>query len=256
MRLKPSLRLLIITPITITISLLLGPTSYTQQANQSRLETATRRSQNAAKTIKVITGMPEDETIPTELFKRARAIGVFPDVVRMNLLFSQGMKGYGVICSRQPEGWSLPSYYAFGSTQLNLKLASFKSFDLVVFFMNENTINWFQAGRLQLKGIKAGVAGPVGKWTRAVEHEISGVNIIIYALIDGKLKGMNVEADFWDDAVINPDNNINKAIYGIKGREVLQGTAPKLSPGTSAVTAFRDILNEKYSVSGTHPLIL
>ena len=227
---KPSLKFLTISLLTIMLSLFSEQISSSKKTNQSRLETAARRSQNAAKTIKGITDMADVETIPVELFNQAHAIGVFPDVVKMNLLFSQGMKGYGVICSRHPTGWSLPSYYAFASTELNLKIASFKSFDLIVLFMNKDTIKWFQGGRLELKGIKAGVAGPVGKLTREIENEIRLANIIIYALIDGKLKGMKVEADFLDGAAINPDNNINKAVYGIKGREVLQGTAPKLTP--------------------------
>lgn len=243
------LKCLAISLIAVILSLFLEQTSYSQNANQSRFATAVRRSENAAKTIKVITGMPEDETIPKELLQQARAIGVFPDVVKMNLLFSQGMKGYGVICSRQSQGWSLPAYYAFGRSEINLKLASFKSFDLIVLFMNENTVNWFQEGRLELKGVRAGVAGPVGNPTRDGGRGARGFNVIIYTLIDGKLKGMDVESDFFDAAMLNPDNNINKVVYGMKGREVLQGKAPTLPQGASEVAAFRDILNEQFAQS-------
>ena len=58
-----------------------------------------------------------------------------------------------------------------------------------------------------------------------------------------------MEGDFLKDAIINPDNNINKAVYGIKGREVLQGKASNLSAATDGITAFRDILNEKFPAS-------
>ena len=242
------LKCLAISLTAVILSLFPEQASHSQKAGQARFVTAVRRSENAAKTIKIITGMSEDETIPQELLRQARAIGVFPDVVKMNLLFSQGMKGYGVICSRQPQGWSLPAYYAFGSSEINLKMASFKSFDLIVLFMNENTVNWFQEGRLELKGIRAGVAGPVGKLA-GEGRAIRGFNVIIYTLIDGKLKGMDVESDFFDAAVINPDNNINKAVYGMKGREVLQGKAPTLPQGAAEVAAFRDILNERFADS-------
>jgi lipid-binding SYLF domain-containing protein len=244
LKLKPFLALTIISLILIIVSAVPKIASA-----QSRLETAKRRSQNAAKTIEVITGMSEDETIPAELLKSAYAIGVFPDVVMMNLLFSKGMKGYGVICSRQAAGWSLPAYYAFGSTQMTWKVARFKSFDLVVLFMNKDTVNWFQEGRLQLKDLRAGVGGPIGKLTPHASRDISGTYVIMYTLIDGKLKGMNVEADLLDEAVINPDNNINKAVYGMKGREVLTGTTPKSLPPAPGVTAFQEILNQKFPVS-------
>jgi lipid-binding SYLF domain-containing protein len=247
MNLKPSHKFLTISLIAFTLALTLEHTVYGQA--RTTLTTAIRRSQNAAKTIKVVTGMPEDETIPAELFKRAYAIGVFPDVVKSSLLFSQGMKGYGVISNRGAESWTLPAYYGYGTSQIRLNLPNFKSFDLIVLFMKKDAAQWFQGGRLQLKGLKAGVAGPVGKWTKEVDLETSGVSIIMYALVDGKLKGMNVEADFLDDAVLNPDNNINKAIYGMKGREVLLGKAPNTRPASPEITAFPDTLNEKFPAS-------
>jgi lipid-binding SYLF domain-containing protein len=245
---KPSQTFIIVSLITVVLSLFPGQTLRNVKANQSRLETAARRSQNAAKTIKVITGMPEDETIPKELFNRAHAVGVFPDVAKLNVLFSQGMKGYGVICSRQPKGWSLPSYYRFGSSTFSLKIAGGKSFDLVILFMHKDTVSWFQEGRLFFKDQKAGVAGPVGKLTPHMDREMSGAGVIIYTLVDGKLKGMNVESEFLEDALLDPDNNINKAVYGMKGREVLQGKPPKSLPTTPDLTAFRDTLNEKFRV--------
>jgi lipid-binding SYLF domain-containing protein len=246
MTLKFTLRSVIAVSV-IGAFLFAAQASYAQAAKPPLLETASRRSQNAAKTIKVITAMPEDEALPAELWKRAKAIGVFPDVVKMSLMFSQAMKAYGVICSRQPEGWSLPAYYGFGSSEMNLKIASFKSFDLVILFMNENTVKWFQKGALEFKGIRSGVAGPIGKLTREAENELQGANIILYALVDGKLRGINLESNSWTIvAGVNPDNNINKAVYGIKGREVLEGKAPKTTSNVSDVTAFRDILNEKF----------
>jgi hypothetical protein len=81
-----------------------------------------------------------------------------------------------------------------------------------------------------------------------MDREMSGAGVIIYTLVDGKLKGMNVESEFLEDALLDPDNNINKAVYGMKGREVLQGKPPKSLPTTPDLTAFRDTLNEKFRV--------
>ncbi|HKR00057.1 MAG TPA: lipid-binding SYLF domain-containing protein [Pyrinomonadaceae bacterium] len=229
----------------ILISFFPAQASY----GQTNLDTAVRRSQNSAKTIKLITELPEDESIPKEFFQRAQAIAVFPDVVRLNMLFSQGMKGYGVVCSRLSDGWSLPSYYRFGSSHFSLKIAGAKSFDLVILFMSKSTPDWFQEGRFLFKDLRAGVAGPVGKLTRQADLDMSGVGVIMYMLVDGKLKGMDIDSDFLDGAYIDPDNNINKPIYGVKGREVLQGKDVKAPPTTPSLTAFRDILTEKFPVS-------
>jgi lipid-binding SYLF domain-containing protein len=249
MSLKPTRIFTIISLIAVLLSLSFAQTSYGHRTAQTPLQTATRRSQNAAKTIRVVTGMNEDETIPAELFKRAYAIGVFPDVVRTTLLFSQGMKGYGVISSRQPTGWSLPAFYGHGSSKVGLKKPGFKSFDLIILFMKKDVVDWFQGGRLEFEDLKVGVAGPVGKWTKEAEFAMSGIGIIMYALVDGKLKGMDMEEDFMSGAVLNPDNNINKFVYGMKGREVLKGKEPKVRPASPDLTAFQDILNEKFPVS-------
>nr|AIA13558.1 Family of unknown function (DUF500) [uncultured bacterium] len=246
MKLNSSLKVLSTSLIALLLSLVPGQTSY----GRANLQTAVRRSQNSAKTIKVVTELPEDESIPKEFFERAQAIAVFPDVAKLNLLFSQGMKGYGVVSIRQTEGWSLPSYYRFGSSHFTAKIAGAKSFDLVILFMKKDTLDWFQEGRFLFKGLRAGVAGPVGKLTRQADLDMSGIGVIMYMLVDGKLKGMNIDSDLLDGAYIDPDNNINNAVYGIKGREVLQGKAPKSSPATvPGFTAFRDILNEKFPAS-------
>jgi len=211
---------------------------------QNRTETAVRRSQNAAKTIQVITILPEEEAIPAELLKAALAIGVFPDVTKMGLLFSQSMSGYGVISRKTENGWTLPAYYSFGSAQFDLSF-SFKSFDLIVLFIDDETVSAFQSGRIELKGLRAGVAGPIGKMTREKENSIRMASIIVYALVDGKLKGISVESDFLDGAVINPDNNVNNSVYGVKGRDILKGIAPKSTvPG--GINSFSEILKQKF----------
>ena len=210
---------------------------------QSRVETATRRSQKAARTIDVITALRAEEAIPPELLKRARAIGVFPDVVKMSMIVSEGMKGYGAICNKLETSWSLPAYYSFASSQFNISL-SFKSFDLVVLFVDEEAVKAFQSGRVDLKGLLAGVPGPIGQMTREKENSIRIASVIVYAYLDGKLKGLTVESDLFDGAVINPDNNINNSVYGIKGREIFRGVVPKTTLPIG-IDAFSETLNKK-----------
>lgn len=55
---------------------------------------------------------------------------------------------------------------------------------------------------------------------------MQGAGIIIYALSDGKLFGIEVEDDSSTQSGINSDNNVNKAVYGIKARDVLSGKPP------------------------------
>lgn len=245
MNLKPSRKALIFSLIIVMLSLFMGETSY----GQTNLEAAVRRSKNSAKTIEVVTAMPEDQTIPIELLKRAHAIAVFPDVVKTSMLFSKGMKGYGAVSIRGDEGWSLPAFYRYGRAAFTLTAANFKSFDLIILFMNKDVRDWFKEGRFEFKNFRAGVGGPVGKLTRQADLDMSGVGVIMYMLEDGKLKGMSVDSEFFDGSYIDPDNNINNPIYKMKGREVLEGKAAKSAPNAPGLTAFTDILNEKFPVS-------
>ena len=68
--------------------------------------------------------------------------------------------------------------------------------------------------------------------------------VIIYALSGGKLRGMEAEDESLSGSLINSDNNINKAVYGVKAREVLAGKAtawPAISP---ALNGFQSALTK------------
>ncbi len=211
----------------------------------SETETAIRRSKNAAKTIQLLSSLPSSEGISPDLFRRAYAVAVIPDVAEISLIFQSSLKGYGVISSRIDTGWTRPAYYGFGGTKYKWKVGG-KSFDVAMLFMNENAVSWFDKGLVKLKGIRTGVAGPIGDLTQDAKKKISGANVLIYAFVDGKLKGFGLDSDAVISVVLNPDNNINKALYGIKGREILNGKEPKISDVPSEVNAYKDILTEKF----------
>ncbi|MGH9908856.1 MAG: hypothetical protein ACRD8U_25130 [Pyrinomonadaceae bacterium] len=90
--------------------------------------------------------------------------------------------------------------------------------------------------------VKLVFAGPVGELTREKENEIRAASLIAYVAQGGELRGIKAESDFFDEAAINPDNNINKAIYGIKGREVLAGKEPKWPSVLPLVADFQNTL--------------
>lgn len=50
---------------------------------------------------------------------------------------------------------------------------------------------------------------------------------------------------------LNPDNNINKPLYGMKGREVLAKKAVDTSSLPSGLTAYQNALNKHYRLPPT-----
>ena len=106
-------------------------------------------------------------------------------------------------------------------------------------------MNWFSKGRVYLKDQKKVIAGPVGTMTDAQNQESAGANIYGYVYSESKLVGTNFGTTF-KQFLLNPDNNINKPLYGIKGREVLAGK--KIDPATfsAGIPAFQEALRKYY----------
>jgi len=220
-----------------------------QKIDKSKLDKAAQRSDYAAEVLTTTLNLRGD-TIPLELLTKAKAVGVFPDFDRISFVMPKTRLSYGVISSRLQNGWSSPAYYGFGFIELeNLRAKGSKKPDMIVLFMNDNAVERFQKGRVVLKDEMAGVAGPVGGLTPKIKDEISAANVIVYTIIDGKVSGLTVNAKSSEGGIINPDNNINEAIYGSKAQDVLSGKASINSSVLDSVSgysnALTNLLNQK-----------
>lgn len=127
-----------------------------------------------------------------------------------------------LLASEVSNGWSLPAFYGFTGGGYTGRFISIKEMAVVLLFMNKESMSWFEKGGVQLKDKKKAVAGPVGSVTDGQRKELAGAGILSYVYSDSKLKGNNFGTTF-KNFLLNPDNNINKPIYGMKGREVLAG---------------------------------
>jgi lipid-binding SYLF domain-containing protein len=212
-----------------------------QKIDKSKLDNAAQRSRTAGRVLTAVVNHPGD-TIPRELIDRTRAVGVFPELDRMSFLMPKSRLAYGVICSRLPGGWSPPAYYGFGAPKLDLMWKGDKKPDIIILFMSDKAMEEFQKGNFRFKDEMVGFAGPVGELTREKESSIRAANVIIYALVDGRVEGLRVDADVLGGGAANPDNNLNNAIYGLKGREVLSGKAPLWPSVLPSVSEYQNVL--------------
>jgi lipid-binding SYLF domain-containing protein len=214
-----------------------------QSKSAEELKKATQRSESAANILTGILNVP-DKGIPKELIERAEAIAVFPHVVKAKFVLQQWTIGYGLISRRSPRGWSLPAYYRFTGGGIELNIAGGESADIVLLFMNDETVNLFQKGRLELKGNIKAVSGPVGEVTTDRKEEMAKSNIIAYVRSKGELRGISIKSDLLNGFILNPDNNINKAIYGVKGRDILAGRPMAVQSPPQSVDTFTQFLNK------------
>lgn len=220
----------------VAVVCLLSGAALAQKIDKAKLDTAARRSGKATKILTDLSALPPGETIPRELLEKARAVAVFPDVDRVNILFLKAMKGYGLMSRRVPGGWSTPAFYGFAVMDRGWTLVKPAGAGIIMLFMDEDTLKKFQKDHVELEA----AAGPVGEVT--ADKERHGAGIIIYALSDGKLRGIEVDDDDTTQSGINSDNNINKAVYGMKAREVLWGKTPVVTEVPPAITEFQNAL--------------
>jgi lipid-binding SYLF domain-containing protein len=222
----------------VAVACLWSGTALAQKVDKAKLDVAARRSGKAAKVLNEMSSLPPGETIPRELIEKARAIAVFPDTDKVNLLFQKMMKGYGVMSKRVPGGWTTPAFYVFAVVDRGWTRVKSDDPGIIMLFMDDGILQSFEKDHIKFSG----EAGPVGELTAEKGDKIRGASILIYAVSGGKVRGVEVDDDATTQTGINSDNNVNKAVYGLKAREVLSGKAPVGVPVPEAITEFQNVL--------------
>ena len=90
--------------------------------------------------------------------------------------------------------------------------------DLVLLFMNDSALRGLLEDKLEVGGEASAAAGPVGRAAAASTNLTLDAGILSYSRSKGLFAGLEIKG-----AVINPDNNLNEALYGYKARDVLTG---------------------------------
>jgi lipid-binding SYLF domain-containing protein len=233
---------LIITICGLIIMLLFTPASA-----QKKFSHAVERSEDAGRIIASLALLP-DTGFPQELIGKAEAVAVFPRIKKQAALFMQVTQGYGVICLRIENGWTLPAFYQFSGGGFGNPFAENETFSIVLLFMTKDAVIAFEKGGVPLKGAKKALAGPVGAITDEQRKELEGAHILAYTYFNGKLKGVTFEKTFAKNFLLNPDNNINKPLYNMKGREVLAGKKVDTASLPSGISAYQEALQKYYGV--------
>lgn len=204
---------------------------------------AIERSGAAAKIVASL-ALVSELGLPRELVDKAAAVGVFPKVTKDTAMFSVLTQGYGVICSRQDGKWTMPAYYQFtgGGYGNPFTLRNYEQSSVIFFFMTKDAVAAFEKGGVRLKGDKNALAGPLGTISDEQRKDLAEANILAYAFVSGDLKGTTFKKSFWKSFLLNPDNNINGPLYGMKGREVLAGKKTDAATLPAGITAYQEAL--------------
>lgn len=227
----------------ISPALFVLPASAQKPASE-KFKHAIERSEDAARIISLLAIVP-DSGFPNELIDKAVAVGVFPKVTRETAFVTHVSLGYGVIGARLNNEWSLPAFYQFSGDGYGRPFVRNETSGVILLFMTKEALSWFEKGRVPLKNEKKALAGPVGKITDEQRKELEGAQILAYAYYNGKLVGAAFGQSFWKGFLLNPDNNINTPLYGLKGREVIAGKKIVSASLPAGISAFQEAL-QKY----------
>ena len=200
---------------TLCMMLLSGIASA-QSKQAKKITEATERSRRAAKVFTEIMAAP-DKAIPHDLLDKAEAVAVFPNVIKAGFIVG-GRGGSGVISRRVKGGWSAPAFFKLGGASVGLQIGA-SSTDFVLLFMNEDALKGLLEDKLELGGEGSVAAGPVGRAAAASTNLTLDAGIISYSRSRGLFAGLELKG-----VVINPENDDNRAVYGMTARDILTGS--------------------------------
>jgi SH3 domain-containing YSC84-like protein 1 len=181
--------------------------------HDTKMKEAAEQSVKAAKVFDQIMQTP-DNAIPRDLLARARAVAVFPHVVKA--AFVVGAEGgRGVVSRRTNGGWSDPVFFRAGGPSVGPQIGA-SATDIVLVLMNDDAIAHLMKDRFELGADAAVAGGPVGREAGAGTDALMHAEILSYSRSRGLFAGVNLKG-----VVIEPEDDLNEAVYNKSAHELL-----------------------------------
>jgi lipid-binding SYLF domain-containing protein len=210
---------------------------------QAKAKEAVAQSAKAAKAFDAVMGAP-DKAIPQDLLARAKAVAVFPHVIKAAFLVG-GEGGRGCVSRRTNAGWSDPVFFRAGGGSVGPQLGV-SATDFVLLFMNDDAVSGLMKDRFEL-GAEAGIAGgPVGREASAGTDALMQAKILSYSRSHGVFAGVNLKG-----VVIRPEDDLNYAVYSKSARALLSEDARASGGPAEGLSAFPQAIARGAKTSGT-----
>ena len=186
-----------------------------QGDKEKNIKSAAKTADNASKALNEVMAVP-DNAIPDSLLRKAKAIAVFPGVVKAAFGIG-GSGGKGLVTRRIKSGWSAPAVFKLASGSVGFQIGA-SATDIVMLFMTEDSLKNLLADKFEIGGEASAAAGPVGRTAQASTDAQMKAQILSYSRSRGLFAGISLTG-----AVINPDNNVNQSLYMLDAKDILIG---------------------------------
>jgi SH3 domain-containing YSC84-like protein 1 len=188
-------------------------TAQSGDDHETKVREAAAQSVKAGKVFDAIMKTP-DKAIPKELLAHAKAIAVFPQVIKA-AFFIGGEGGRGVVSRRTRSGWSDPVFFRAGGGSVGPQVGA-SATDIVLLFMNDEAVGGLMKDKFELGAEAAVAGGPVGRDASAGTDALMQAEILSYSRSRGLFAGVNLKG-----VVIRPEDDLNLAVYDRNARELL-----------------------------------
>ncbi len=211
-----------------------APEARPRNSRQKKVNEAAAQSAKAARVFDAIMQVP-DKAIPRDLLARAKAIVVFPEVIKVAFTVG-GEGGRGVVSQRVGAAWGDPVFFRAGGPSVGPQIGV-SSTDIVLLLMNDESVEGLMKDRFEL-GADAGIAaGPVGRHASAGTDALMHAAVLSYSRSRGLFAGVNVKG-----IVIKPEDDLNRAVYNRSARELLREQVSGTAGGADQLQAFPQAL--------------
>jgi lipid-binding SYLF domain-containing protein len=182
----------------ILIFSLLSANSIAQEKQKEKIVKSTA-------VIKTFSNMQEN--IPAELMRRAEGIVIVPNLINAGLGIG-GKRGKGVAMVKNENGtWSNPIFITITGGSIGFQ-AGVQSVDLVMVFLDRNTLENIGTGDFTLGGDISVAAGPVGRSSSANTNYKLEAEVYSYSRSRGLFAGISLNG-----ASLAVDTAFNNAFY-------------------------------------------
>lgn len=197
------------------LSIIFSASAFAQNGGSKEISDAAKTAQKATRALDEIMSI-RDRSIPADLLRKAKAVAVFPNVLKAAFIFG-GQGGKGVISQRIGGTWGPPAMFRFGGGSVGFQIGG-SSTDVVLLFMTDDSLKNLLEDKFEIGAEATAAAGPIGRTARATTDAQLQAAILSYSRSKGLFAGIALTG-----AIITPDNGANTALYSASARDLLTG---------------------------------
>ncbi len=150
-----------------------------------------------------------DQNIPAKLISKAKAIIVFPTMVKAGFFIGARYgKGFASVRLKESGKWGAPAFFYTAGGSFGFQFGA-EAVDLILLVMTQRGLEGLLSKKFTLGGDIALAVGPVGRHAEAAADVFMQGEIYSYSRSKGIFGGVSVKG-----TVIKSDVDANQAYYG------------------------------------------